>query len=146
MEIQTSRFGPVTIEPEDILFFRNGLIGFEGARHWVLLADADNAAIAWLQSIQRPDVALPVVSPRRFAQDYQVRLEPADVENLQLTAGEQAYVLGIVSRDGDTLTLNLRAPVVINLDRRIGFQVITVDQQPIQYELAPLPIAKRRSA
>ncbi|HMP80744.1 MAG TPA: flagellar assembly protein FliW [Pirellulaceae bacterium] len=55
-------------------------------------------------------------------------------------------MLGIVSRDGDTLTLNLRAPIVINLDRRIGFQVITVDQQPIQYELAPLPIMKRRSA
>lgn len=146
MDIQTTRFGHVAIEPEDILFFRNGLIGFESARHWVLLADADNGAVAWLQSIQRPEIALPVVSPRRFAPEYQVRLEPADVENLQLTAGEQAYVLGVVSRDGDTLTLNLRAPLVINLDRRIGFQVVTVDQQPIQYELAPLPIVKRRSA
>jgi flagellar assembly factor FliW len=89
---------------------------------------------------------MPVVSPRRFVSDYQVRLEPSDVDVLQLTSVEQAYVLGIVSRDDETLTLNLRAPLVINLDRRIGCQVVTADAQPMQYELATLPVNLRRSA
>ena len=44
------------------------------------------------------------------------------------------------------LTLNLRAPLVINLDRRIGCQVVTVDPQPMQYELANLPAELRKSA
>ena len=87
-----------------------------------------------------PIIALPVVSPRRFVSEYQVRLEPSDVDVLQLTSVDQAYVLGIVSRDEETLTLNLRAPLVINLDRRIGCQVVTVDPQPMQYELATLPV------
>jgi flagellar assembly factor FliW len=146
MKIQTSRFGQIEIEPDDILFFRHGVFGFENCRHWVLLADAENSAVAWLQSIQRPEVALPVVSPRRFVQEYEVRLEPADLEKLQLSASEQAYVLGIIGRDQDTLTLNLRAPLVINLTRRIGFQIITVDNQPLQYDLAVLPMVQRRSA
>ena len=146
MKIHTTRFGAIEIEPDDILFFRNGLLGFEDCRHWVLLADSDNSAVAWLQSMQHSDIALPVVSPRRFVNDYQVRLEPTDVELLQLTAVEQAYVLGIVSRDEETLTLNLKAPLVINLDRRIGSQIVTVDNQPIQYELATLPTHMRRSA
>lgn len=146
MKIHTTRFGAIEIEPDDILFFRNGLIGFEDCRHWVLLADGENSAVAWLQSMQHSDVAMPVVSPRRFVPDYQVRLDPDDVESLQLTDAEQAFVLGIVSRDDDTLTLNLRAPLVINLDRRIGRQVITVDAQPLQYELATLPTSMRRSA
>jgi flagellar assembly factor FliW len=146
MKIHTTRFGSIEIEPDDILFFRNGLLGFEDCRHWVLLADANNAAVAWLQSMQHADVAMPVVSPRRFVADYQVRLEPNDVDVLQLNSVEQAYVLGVVSRDEDVLTLNLRAPLVINLDRRIGCQVVTVDQQPLQYELATLPTALRRSA
>ena len=84
MKIHTSRFAAIEIEPDDILFFRNGLLGFEDCRHWVLLADADNAAVAWLQSMQHADIAVPVVSPRRFAADYQVHLEPADVDSLQL--------------------------------------------------------------
>ncbi|MCH2180115.1 MAG: flagellar assembly protein FliW [Mariniblastus sp.] len=146
MKIHTTRFGAIDIEPDDILFFRNGLLGFEDCRHWVLLADSDNTAVAWLQSMQQSDIAMPVVSPRRFVEEYQVRLEPSDVELLQLTAVEQAFVLGIVSRDDDTLTVNLRAPLVINLDRRIGSQVVTVDNQPMQYDLATLPTSLRRTA
>ena len=146
MKIHTTRFASIEIEPDDILFFRHGLMGFEDCRHWVLLADADNNAVAWLQSMQHSDIALPVVSPRRFLSNYQVRLEPTDVESLQLTSAEQAYVLGVVSRDSDILTMNLRAPLVINLDRRIGCQVVTTDAQPMQYELATLPTQLRRSA
>ena len=96
--------------------------------------------------MQHSDIALPVVSPRRFVEDYQVRLEPKDVESLQLSSVEQAYVLGVVSRDEDTLTLNMRAPLVINLDRRIGCQVVTVDPQPMRYELTTLPTRLRKSA
>ena len=48
MKIHTTRFGAIEIEPDDILFFRNGLLGFEDCRHWVLLADADNSSVAWL--------------------------------------------------------------------------------------------------
>ena len=146
MKIHTTRFGAIDIEPDDILFFRNGLLGFEDCRHWVLLADSDNTAVAWLQSMQHSDIAMPVVSPRRFVEDYQVRLEPEDVELLQLTAAEQAFVLGVVSRENNKLTVNLRAPLVINLERRIGSQVVTVDQQPLQHDLATLPSDMRRSA
>jgi len=146
MRIQTTRFDVVDVEPDDILFFRNGLLGFEDCQHWVILADGDNPAVAWLQSLQQADVALPIVSPRRFVPNYQVRIDAAAVELLQLSALEQAYVLGVVSRNGDVLTLNLRAPVIINLDRRLGCQVVTVDPQPIQYELSTLPLSLRRSA
>lgn len=146
MKIQTSRFAAIEIEPDDILFFRNGLLGFEDCRHWVLLADSDNSAVAWLQSMQHAEIALPVVSPRRFVSEYQVRLEPTDVETLQLTSVEQAYVLCVVSRNEASLTMNLRAPLVINLDRRIGCQVVTTDAQPMQFELASLPSTLRKSA
>ncbi len=146
MQIETTRFETVAIEPEDILFFRHGIFGFEKCRHWVLLADTANRAVAWLQSIQRPDLAVPVVSPRRFLPDYQVRIDPADVSGLDLESADQAYVLAIVGRDSDSLTLNLRAPIVINLDQKTGMQLITTDSQPLQYDLATLPISHRRSA
>jgi flagellar assembly factor FliW len=96
--------------------------------------------------MQSAEIALPVVSPRRFVPEYQVRLDPIDIESLHLGSVNQAYVLSIVSRDHDVLTLNLRAPIIINLDRRLGCQVITTDQQPIQYELTALPLPMRRIA
>lgn len=146
MQIETSRFGQMDIEPDDILFFRQGIFGFEKCRYWVLLADAGNKAVAWLQSIQKPELAVPVVAPRRFLSDYQVRMDPADVRVLDLQSADQAFVLAIVGRDNDSLTLNLRAPLVINLDQKTGMQLITTDAQPLQYDLAALPISLRRSA
>ncbi|MCA9104372.1 MAG: flagellar assembly protein FliW [Planctomycetales bacterium] len=146
MKVTTTRFGEVKIEADDILLFRSGLIGFEDLQHWVVLADGENDAVAWLQSMNRPEIALPVISPRRFIPSYQVHVEGRDVDGLQLNASDQAYVLCVVSSNEEAVTANLRAPIVINLDRRLGCQVITTDEQSLQHEILPLPVHLRRTA
>ena len=146
MKVSTSRFADVNIEANDILLFRSGLIGFEDCQHWVILADGSNEAVAWLQSMNRSDIALPVVSPRRFLPDYQVRAEGRDLDCLQLGDIDQAFVLCVVSNSAEALTVNLKAPVIVNLERRLGCQIMTCDDQPLQHELLPLPVNLRRSA
>jgi len=145
MQIDTTRFGPLEIEPHDLLLFPNGLVAFEDCRHWVLLADADNALIGWLQSASRPEVAIAVVSPRRFSPDYQLRINRTQLAPLHLRAVHEAYVLAVVGRNERGLTLNLKAPLVVNLDRRLGRQVVAIDDQPLQFELAS-PAALRKTA
>ena len=146
MQINTSRFGSVSMEPDDILLFPHGLAGFEQLRHFVILADADNDAVGWLQSISEAETALPVVSPRRFVVDYQVRVPASELTALQLAGPDRAFVLAVVSKQDGRLTINLRAPVVINLDRRLGRQLITKDDQPLRHEIAVLPEQLRKSA
>jgi flagellar assembly factor FliW len=146
MQIKTSRFGMVEIMPEDILLFSRGIIGFEDHRHWVLLSDAENPAVAWLQSLSHAEVALPLVSPRRFVPEYQVRIVRGQLTPLELAVLDQAFVLVVVSRNECGLTVNLRAPVLINLDRRIGRQVVTNDEQPIKLALPTPAVPLRKSA
>jgi flagellar assembly factor FliW len=146
MKLETTRFGTVEIQSNDILFFRYGLFGFETQQQWVLLSDLNNSAVAWLQSMSQPEIALPVVSPRRFVSQYQVQLDERQISLLSLAKEEQAAVLAVVSRNGQTLTCNLRAPIVVNLDRRVGCQVVTADEQPLQYPLAELPSSARKIA
>jgi flagellar assembly factor FliW len=145
VQIETSHFGTLEIEPTDILLFPHGVIAYENCRHWVLLADSDNPALAWLQSTSRPEVALPVVSPRRFAPDYRVHVAKGQLAPLEFSQFDQAYVLSIVSQSDGDLTLNLRAPLIINLDRRLGRQVITADEQSVAKLLVATP-ALRKSA
>ncbi|QDU97028.1 flagellar assembly protein FliW [Lignipirellula cremea] len=146
MEISTSRFGAVEIEADDILLFPSGLVGFEECRHWVILADSENEAVAWLQCITHPGVAAPVISPRRFLHDYQVRLTRSELSPLQLSSIDQAYVLAIVSREEHRFAVNLKAPIIVNLDGRLGRQVITSDDQPMQFELTHTAPPLRKSA
>lgn len=135
MQLATSRFGTLDIESHDILLFPTGIVAFEDCRNWVLLGDADSPHVAWLQSASRPEVALAVVSPRKFVPDYQVHVTKSQISTLQLRAIHEAYVLTIVGKNERGLTLNLKAPIIINLDRRLGRQVVTSNEQSLQYEL-----------
>ena len=44
------------------------------------------------------------------------------------------------------LTLNLRAPLVINVEHRLGCQVIAKDEHPVQYPLDSQNLKLRRIA
>ncbi len=146
MKLETTRFGSVSVETDDILTFVGGLLGLEDCHHWVLLADVRNAALGWLQSINRPEVALAVVSPRRFVPDYQLRVMREELEPLRLDKIDDAHVLVIVSKNQQAITLNLKAPLVIHLDRRLGRQVVHSGDQPLQYELEPARSTLKMSA
>jgi flagellar assembly factor FliW len=143
MEIATTRFGSVSVEPADVISFPSGLWGLEDCDRWVLLADGGNEALGWLQSSTRPEIALAVVSPRRFVPDYQVRVSRGELGPLAVEAIEETYVLVIVSSHDGSTTLNLKAPLIINLRRRVGRQVIANGEQPLQYELSPEPPRKK---
>jgi len=146
MEILTTRFGPIDVEAEDLIHFPEGLLGLEQCRDWVLLADTENDAVAWMQSVDRADVALAVVSPRRFVPSYRMRVARRELDPLELDQLRAARVLVIVGRTESSLTLNLKAPIVINLPRRLARQVITNGQLPLQHELGAAPLVLKRSA
>ncbi|MEO7403525.1 MAG: flagellar assembly protein FliW, partial [Burkholderiales bacterium] len=135
MKITTTRFGSLTIEDSDVLTFVDGLIGMEDCRRWVLLADAENSALGWLQSLDRPEVALGVVSPRRFVPEYQVRVARREIQPLGLTDPNGAQVLAIVSHAGGALALNLKAPLVIHVAERLGRQIVARDDHAVQHRL-----------
>ena len=146
MEIQTTRFGNVNTEPGDILLFPAGLPGLKDSLHWVLLADAENDSLGWLQSISRPESALAVVSPRRFVKDYQVRVSQRQILPLQLKTPADAQVLAIISNIGSALTINLKAPLLFHLGQRLGYQVVVNDDQPLQYIISHQVSQTRKSA
>ena len=146
MHINTTRFGAIRIEPDDIFLLPQGLIGFEECRRWVLLADAQNPAVGWLQSATHPDVALAVVSPRRFVPNYRVRVSVSELAPLELEAADRAFVLAVVAKHEENLTINLKAPLILNLDRRLGRQVITSDDQPLVYTLPHSSAELRKAA
>jgi flagellar assembly factor FliW len=146
MQIQTTRFGFLEVEADAVLIFPTGILGLENCRHWVLLADAHNEALGWLQSTSRPDIALAVVSPRRFVPYYQLRVARSELEPLALEDVKEAEVLAIVGRNEQSMTLNLKAPLVINLKQRLGRQVISSGDQPVQFALEVERVPLRKSA
>lgn len=140
MKIQTTRFGAVEVREGDVIDFPQGLIGLESCRRWVVLSDAVNPSLGWLQSVDRPEVAFAVVSPRRFVPDYKVRVAARDLETLETPDGAKPQVVVTVSRhadgpQGDNLSLNLKAPIVVCIESRRGRQVVAKDDLPVRHWL-----------
>jgi flagellar assembly factor FliW len=135
MRIETQRFGTLRFSAEELFLFPNGLVGMESLRQWALVADPDNPSVAWLQSASRGDRAIALISPRAFFPDYRVHVTRREISTLSLQPGAGLFILTTVSGHVGKLTTNLRAPILLNLDRRLGCQVITDDEQPIRREL-----------
>jgi flagellar assembly factor FliW len=146
MLITTTRFGSIPVKADDIVTFPTGLIGYEACRRWILLADAELDQVGWLQSITNPDVAMAVISPRRFLPEYEVHVGRSQLAPLELTGVDQAFVLNVLALNEGRLTVNLRAPLIVNLNRRMGRQIITTDDQPTQFELSQRLARLRKSA
>ncbi len=142
MQVRTTRFANVEVQAEDVIRFSEGILGLEDCHTWVLLADAQNEALGWLQSTTRAAVALAVVTPRRFVPDYQLRVFRRELASLDLARPEDAQVLVIVAKNERGITLNLKAPIVMNLEKRLGRQVIANGEMPLQYELTPTALRK----
>jgi flagellar assembly factor FliW len=138
MRIDTQRFGTLNLSSEQLFLFPQGLIGMETLRQWALLPDPNNATVAWLQSASRGDRAIAVISPRAFFDDYRVHVTRRDLTGLNLQPGSEVYILTAVSGHVGKLTTNLRSPFLLNLNRRLGCQIITSTEYPIQQ---PLPLA-----
>ena len=139
MRIETQRFGTLSLNADQLFLFPQGLFGMETLRQWALLPDPQNDAVAWLQSASRGDRAIAMISPRAFFESYRVRISRRELACLHLTPGAELYVMTAVAGHIGKLTTNLRAPFILNLERRLGCQVIVNDDQPLQ---KPLPLRK----
>jgi hypothetical protein len=100
MRINTTRFGLIDVAAGDVIRFPSGLPGLEDCREFALLADAANDAVGWLQSTTRGDVALAVVSPRRFVPDYRVRIPRSELHPLALAHVRDAQIVVVVGTSG----------------------------------------------
>jgi len=147
MRIDTIHFGCVDVRQQDVFHFPLGMPGLEHCRRWVLLTPPDEPAVSWLQCVDRPEIALAVVEPRRYLPDYRVRMYRRELARLELRSPAEARVLVTVNRTQGGLTLNLKAPLVINRKRRIGRQVISNGDMAVQYPLeGTVPKARRKIA
>lgn len=129
MLIQTSRFGAVTLQDDDVIGFPEGILGFNDLRKFVLLDDPNDEIFAWLQSCEVPQIAFPVLEPELFTQNYRVSLTRHDLESLEITGEEKTRAFSIITIPDDPtqMTANLKAPVVINISKRIARQIVLQD-------------------
>ena len=131
MQLQTTRFGPVSVDPDHIVTFPQGMLGIgpAGAARFALLQSEDWGPFYWLQSADDPAVAFLVVDPALFFKDYQVCIREETQADLDLADAKDGQIMVICNRAGDWLTGNLLGPLVINTHTRVGQQIVLTEKK-----------------
>lgn len=129
MIIQTSRFGQVQLNNEDIMTFSEGLLGFQDLRTFVLLDDPNDDIFAWLQSCESPAIAFPVLEPELFSETHKISLSKSDLEILQMPDSSRARAFCIVTIPDDPtlMTANMKAPIIVNVEKKRARQCVLQD-------------------
>lgn len=129
MLIKTRHFGEVNLDEEKVITFDEGLIGFEDCKRYTILynnEEGGNNTISWLQSLDVPELALPVISPLSVMADYNPIVEDEVLLPLGELTEENLIILLTLSVPSDItkMSANLKAPLVINADTKKGCQII----------------------
>lgn len=102
-----------------------GLLGFEGMKDYLLIANPAEEPFGRLQVKGDTSIAFIVLNPFLIVPDYHPDIPEADVEFLGLSDPQEAMVLNIVTIHAQgRATMNLKGPIVINRNTGIGKQVV----------------------
>ena len=129
MLVKTKHFGEIELEDSKIITFDEGLIGFEDNKRYTILFNNESkhkGTISWLQSLDEPLLALPVVSPFVAMADYNPVVDDEVLAPLGELNDENLVILLTLTVPSDLtkMTVNLKAPIIINADTRKGCQAI----------------------
>ncbi len=123
MKINTHQFGEIEFEEENIIAFDHGLPGFEKMKRYLLIRTEDEL-FHWLNSVEDPELCFPLVGARIIDENY------PEIE------GHEAFGIVTLNEDPAKTTINLKAPVYIDQNKKTGFQKIMEDDSySINYNL-----------
>ncbi|MCM1037846.1 MAG: flagellar assembly protein FliW [Roseburia sp.] len=128
MKVTTKIFGEITIDDDRIIAFPKGIVGFPELTEFALLHDSEKGSdsIHWLQSLQEPAFAMPVMDPLIVCPEYNPEVDDELLKPLGDLNPEELLVLVTmtVPKDLTKMSVNLKGPMIINAAERKAAQVI----------------------
>ncbi|MCT4595416.1 MAG: flagellar assembly protein FliW [Anaeromicrobium sp.] len=138
MFIETKHFGKIEVIEENIINFEEGLFGFEELKKYLYISNEDKEnPFNWIQSIENPDLAFVITDPFIFNKEYDFYLDEAILEKLKISKKEQVgvYSIVVIPENIKNMTMNLKAPIIVNIEECRAMQVALKEDYPIKYKI-----------
>lgn len=148
MKAKTRIFGEIDIQDDKIITLERGMIGFPEMQKFTLIYDEEkgNAShIMWFQSMEEPQTAFPVINPVKIKEDYNPTVSEELLRPLGEMQPEDTFVLVTVTvpKEIENMSINLKAPIIINMRNNKAAQIIVEDDLPVRYKIYDL-LKKRK--
>ncbi len=139
MILKTTKFGEVEVNENYIFDFVEPIIGYEEYHKFALVDYNVNSPFKWLQSVENPDLAMPVTIPAYFGIPYEFTIPDEKEQILDAKDAGDILCLNIANVPNgapQNTTINLLAPIVINTANKKAIQLVLLDTNfAIKYRL-----------
>ena len=117
------QFGELEFEEKHVVYFPEGLIGFEECKKYLIINDESSEPFRWLVSVEDDEIAFPLLEPELVYEGYGVKFH--------FTENDTLFSVVSIKSDMALSTVNLRSPLVINSTDRNGRQIV-LDEDELQ--------------
>ncbi len=127
VRINSTKFGELEIDKKVIFNFISPIIGFEDLSKYALIDYKPDSPFKWLQSIEQVDLAFPITLCCFFQIDYSFNIPDKEAEELEIENPDDVFVFNIAnipSSDPKAATINMLAPIVVNLKNNKAMQIV----------------------
>ncbi|OUS75148.1 hypothetical protein B1748_18595 [Paenibacillus sp. MY03] len=141
MLMQSSRLGEIEYDENEVISFKNGIPGFKEHKRFKVIA-VEDSPFMYLHSIDDGALSFIIVSPFDFFQEYEFDLPDYVLDELSIAENSSLKIISIVTiRDNlANATINLAAPIIINVTSKRGIQYILPDGK---YKVSQLLFTKQ---
>ncbi len=115
--IKTLHFGEINVEPQHIFHFKEGMLGFENLKEFVLISEEETVPFKWLVSMDEPEIGFPLLSPWHIDLTYNPGKD-IDAEKVVL------FVVVTLDSSKGQMSANMKAPIILDVENQIGEQRI----------------------
>ncbi len=136
MLLKTRLFGEIKVKEEEVINFTKPILGFDDCTQYILVEKESIFPTFWLQSVNIPGLAFPVISPFYINEDYSFTLHTHDLDDIRLNDINDVLVmtLMVVPQVLSSIRTNLRAPIIYNPVNKVAKQLVLYDDKyPVHY-------------
>ena len=151
MKVNTRIFGEIEDDEEKLIQFANGIVGFPELKDFALIYDEEKGTdsdVRWMQSIQEPNFAIPVIDPLAIKPDYNPVVEDELLNSVgEINPAELLVLVTItVPKEITQMSINLRAPIVINAAVKKACQIIVEGEDyPVKFPIYEILQANKKA-
>jgi len=124
LRVESPRLGVLDVPRDKIFVLDRGLVGLPSARRFVLVDHRPGSPFRWLLCVDDPDLAFVVGNPCDLVAGYEPPLAEASAALGCPPTDVVVMVLVTIPSDPREVSVNLLAPVVVDLSNRTGCQLV----------------------
>lgn len=136
MIVKTKNFGEIETDDNNIFTFDCGIPGFEKLKKFTIIKNDTDSPFSWLQSLEEPEISFIIMDVYNIFPNYDPLVYDDDLKSLGKIENNNLIIYNIVVIPPiiSQMSVNLKAPIVINAETKKGKQIITKNEDyPIKY-------------